>query len=326
MKPKIYIDGKEGTTGLQIYDRLAARDDIELLLIDEDRRKDTAERACLLNEADLAFLCLPDQAAREAVSLVTNPHTRIIDASTAHRTAAGWTYGFPELHGQREQIASARRVANPGCYATGFLALVRPLTEAGILPADLPLTCHALSGYTGAGKSAVAQYEAADRPAELDSPRHYGVTLSHKHIPEMMQVGGLTCKPIFAPMICDFPQGMVVTVPVFLSQLRGSQSIESLRAVYDSYYAGSEVVKLRPADAPTCGFIGSNNLAGCDGLQIFVCGNEEQVLLISRLDNLGKGASGAAVQNMNLMLGFDEYKGLSLTVPQGSSFCGLTHH
>lgn len=325
MKPRIYIDGKEGTTGLQIYDRLSSREDIELLLIDEAKRKEPAERAKLLNAADLAFLCLPDQAAREAVALVTNPQTRIIDASTAHRTAEGWTYGFPELYGQREKIASARRVANPGCYATGFIALVRPLTEAGILPADLPLTCHALSGYTGGGKSAVAQYEAAQRPSELDSPRHYGVALMHKHIPEMMKAGGLVSKPIFAPMICDFPQGMVVTVPVFLSQLRGPQSIERLRSVYESYYAGSEVVKLRPADAPACGFIGSNNLAGCDGLQIFVCGNEEQVLLISRLDNLGKGASGAAVQNMNLMLGFDEYKGLSLAVPQGGSFCGPTH-
>ena len=311
MKPKVYIDGKEGTTGLQIYDRLARRQDIELLLIDEDKRKDVEERRRLLNAADLVFLCLPDQAAREAVSLVTNDHTRIIDASTAHRTAPGWDYGFPELGGgQREAIVKSRRVANPGCYATGFIALVRPLVERGVLPADAALTVHALSGYTGGGKKIIAQYEAADREPELVSPRHYAVNLNHKHIPEMMAVCGLERRPIFMPIICDFPQGMVVTVPLYLDQLRGEQSVGSLRAVYDDYYQGAAFVKLRPADAPACGFIGSNNLAGSNELQIFVCGNDEQVMLAARLDNLGKGASGAAVQNMNLMLGFDETAGL----------------
>ena len=311
MRPLVYIDGKEGTTGLQIYDRLAGREDIQLLLIDEEKRKDVEERRRLMNQADLVFLCLPDQAAREAVSLVTNDHTRIIDASTAHRTAPGWVYGFPELGcGQREAIAKARRVANPGCYATGFIALVRPLVEQGILPADAALTAHALSGYTGGGKKTIAQYEAADREPELVSPRHYAVNLNHKHIPEMMAVCGLTRRPIFMPIICDFPQGMVVTVPLYLEQLAGKQSIESLREVYDDYYRGAAFVKLRPADAPACGFIGSNNLAGSNELQIFVCGNDEQVMLAARLDNLGKGASGAAVQNMNLMLGFDETAGL----------------
>lgn len=311
-KPKIYIDGKEGTTGLQIYERLGARDDIELLLIDEDKRKDVEERRRLLNAADLVFLCLPDEAAREAVSLVTNEHTRIIDCSTAHRTEEGWVYGFPELHDQREKIRTAKRVANPGCYATGFLSLTRPLVETGALAPDSFVTCHALSGYTGAGKKAIAQYASPDREQELDSPRHYAVTLAHKHIPEMMAVSGLTCKPIFMPMICDFPQGMTVTVPLFAEQLRGARSIAALRELYDGYYAGSPVVRLRPADAPSCGFIGSNNLAGKDTLQIFVNGNEEQLMLTARLDNLGKGASGAAVQNMNLMLGFEETKGLNL--------------
>mgnify|MGYP002798870804 FL=1 len=264
-----------------------------------------------MNQADLVFLCLPDQAACEAVSLVTNDHTRIIDASTAHRTAPGWVYGFPELGGgQREAIAAAKRVANPGCYATGFIALVRPLVEQGILPADAALTAHALSGYTGGGKKTIAQYEAADREPELVSPRHYAVNLNHKHIPEMMAVCGLTRRPIFMPIICDFPQGMVVTVPLYLDQLRGEQSVGSLREVYDDYYRGAAFVKLRPADAPACGFIGSNNLAGSNELQIFVCGNDEQVMLAARLDNLGKGAAGAAVQNMNLMLGFDETAGL----------------
>lgn len=311
-KPKIYIDGKEGTTGLQIYERLGVREDIELLLIDEDKRKDVEERRKLLNAADLVFLCLPDEAAREAVSLIGNEQTRVIDCSTAHRTAQGWAYGFPELHGQRETIRTAGRVANPGCYATGFLALTRPLVEMGALDQDAFVTCHALSGYTGAGKKAIAQYGDPDREGELDSPRHYAVTLGHKHIPEMMAVSGLTRKPIFMPMICDFPQGMTVTVPLFAGRLRGAGSIAALRELYEGYYAGSPIVQLRPADAPTCGFIGSNNLAGKDVLQIFVNGNEEQLMLTARLDNLGKGASGAAVQNMNLMLGFEETKGLSL--------------
>lgn len=311
-KPKIYIDGKEGTTGLQIYERLGERDDIELLLINGEKRKDVEERRRLLNAADLVFLCLPDAAAREAVSLVTNEHTRIIDCSTAHRTAEGWVYGFPELHGQREKIKAAKRVANPGCYATGFLSLMRPLVEMGALVPDACVTCHALSGYTGAGKKAIAQYTDPDREQELDSPRHYAVTLAHKHIPEMMAVSGLTRKPIFMPIICDFPQGMTVSVPLFAAQLKRGGSIGELRALYGEYYGDSTVVELRPADAPSCGFIGSNNLAGKDTLQIFVNGNEEQLMLTARLDNLGKGASGAAVQNMNLMLGFEETKGLNL--------------
>ncbi len=312
MKPKVYIDGKEGTTGLQIYDRLAAREDIELLLIDEGKRKDPAERRKLLNAADLVFLCLPDAAAVEAVGLMENENTRVIDCSTAHRTAAGWTYGFPELTGQREAVRTAARVANPGCYATGFLSLVRPLVEKGALSPAARLTCHALSGYTGGGKKAIAQYTAPDREKELEAPRHYAVTLEHKHLPEMAAVAGLNRPPLFAPMICGYPQGMVVAVPLWAEDLEGGPSIESLRALYADYYAGSSVVTLRPAGAPSCGFIGSNNLAGTDGLQIFVNGNGGQFLLSARLDNLGKGASGAAVQNMNLMLGFEETAGLNL--------------
>ena len=312
MKPKIYIDGKEGTTGLQIYDRLGGRDDIELLLIDGDKRKDAHERAKLLNAADLVFLCLPDAAAVEAVSLIENGSTRVIDCSTAHRTADGWVYGFPELHGQRERIKTAKRVANPGCYATGFLSLVRPLVETGALPQDAYVACHALSGYTGAGKKAIAQYSDPGRDVELDSPRHYAVALAHKHIPEMTVVSGLARRPVFMPMICGFPQGMTVTVPLFAEQLKGAASIEALQALYADYYGNSLVVALRPADAPACGFIGSNNLAGKDILQIFVNGNREQLMLTARLDNLGKGASGAAVQNMNLMLGFEETRGLNL--------------
>ena len=311
-KPKIYIDGQEGTTGLQIYERLGERRDIELLCIDPDKRKDAAERKKLLNAADLVFLCLPDAAAKEAVALIENEKTRAIDCSTAHRVASGWVYGFAELTGQREQIKTAKRVANPGCYATGFISLIRPLVEKGVLPKSAKLACHALSGYTGAGKKGVAQYEDPARDAELDSPRHYAVTLSHKHLPEMAAVTGLERPPLFMPIICDFPQGMVVTVPLWGEDLTVPQTIDSLRSLYAGYYGGSPVVKLRPADAPRCGFIGSNNLAGQDGLQIFVNGNETNFLLTARLDNLGKGASGAAVQNMNLMLGFEETKGLNL--------------
>ena len=264
-----------------------------------------------MNAADLVFLCLPDAAAQEAVSLIDNPDTRVIDASTAHRTAEGWVYGFPELsREQREAIRTAKRVANPGCYATGFISLIYPLVKLGLLPPDAPLTVHALSGYTGGGKKTIAQYEGEEREAELVSPRHYAVTLGHKHIPEMMQVCGLTKKPIFMPIICDFPQGMVVTVPLYLEQLNGKQTLDTLRKSYEDFYAGSHYVSIRPPEAPTCGFIGSNNLAGTNDLQIFVCGNEEQVMLAARLDNLGKGASGAAVQNMNIMLGLDETTGI----------------
>lgn len=312
MRPNVYIDGQEGTTGLQIYERLGGRDDIALLRIDPEKRKDREERKKFLNAADLVFLCLPDDAAAEAVSLIENKGTRVIDASTAHRTAPGWTYGFPELHGQREKIRTSVRVANPGCYATGFIALVRPLTEMGVLPRESVLSCHALSGYTGAGRKAIAQYEDPQRDQELDSPRHYAVTLSHKHLPEMTALCGLSRRPIFLPMVCSYPQGMVVTVPLPLDALQGGQTVESLRRIYSDYYADSAVVELRPPDAPACGFIGASNLAGKDTLQIFVCGNREQAALIARLDNLGKGASGAAVQNMNLMLGFPETAGLNL--------------
>ncbi len=311
-KPVVYIDGREGTAGLQIYDRLANRGDIELLLIDGDRRKDAAARKELMNASEVVFLCLPDGAAVEAVALVENPGTRIIDASTAHRTAPDWVYGFPELGGeQREAIRRAKRVANPGCYATGFISLIAPLVRRGLLAPDAPVTCHAVSGYTGGGKKAVARYEAAEREKELASPRHYAVTLNHKHIPEMMQICGLTRKPVFMPMICDFPQGMVVTVPLYLDMLAGKQTLDTLRAFYRDFYAGERFVAVRPDDAPACGFIGSNNLAGTNDLQIFVCGNGEQVMLSARLDNLGKGASGAAIQNMNIMLGLPEETGLT---------------
>ncbi|MDR0838171.1 MAG: N-acetyl-gamma-glutamyl-phosphate reductase [Oscillospiraceae bacterium] len=298
MKPKIYIDGKDGTTGLQIYDRLGARGDIELLLIDEEKRKDAAERKKLLNAADIVFLCLPDDAAREAVALVENTQTRVIDASTAHRTAPGWDYGFPELSpARRAAIAASKRVANPGCYATGMLAIAAPLVALGILAPDYPLTVHAVSGYSGAGKKGIAQYEAATRAAELDSPRQYALSQAHKHLPEMQKIAGLTRTPIFNPYICDFYAGMTVSVPLYASG-------DAIFAALSVHYEKARFVKV--LRAPEDGFIPATGNTGTNLLTVYVCGDGERTTAISLLDNLGKGASGAAVQNMNIMLGIPE--------------------
>ena len=320
-KPKIYIDGKEGTTGLQIYERLGDRDDIELLLIDEDKRKDAEERRKLLNAADLVFLCLPDVAAREAVSLVSNENTRIIDCSTAHRTAQGWVYGFPELHGQREKIASAKRVANPGCHATGFVSIVRPLVEMGLLAPDVPLSCFSLTGYSGGGKKMISQYESEDKTPNMYSPAIYAVQQNHKHLPEMETVCGLTGKPVFCPVVDDYYKGMATTVPFHMSQMKGVSSLHDVwRALADYYgtYDGERLVWTAgdPTDEeggiePSSKFYGAA-LAGRDVLTLTAAGNDERFTVTAEFDNLGKGASGAAVQNMNLMLGFEETKGLNL--------------
>lgn len=314
MKPKVYIDGKEGTTGLQIYDRLGMRDDIELLLIDDSKRKDTAERRKFLNAADIVFLCLPDAAAREAVSLIDNDTTRIIDASTAHRVAPGWDYGFPELsNSQRTRIAASKRVANPGCYATGFISLVHPLLADGVLPQDTPISAHAVSGYTGAGKQAITAYKQVPLPSELESPRQYALTLAHKHLPEMQQISGLSVQPIFSPMICSYPQGMLVSVPLHMTQFSKRTTPEALLEIYRAHYAGAQFVSVMPLYGEGMlegGFLPANALANTNMLEVFVCGNQHQVILTARLDNLGKGASGAAVQNMNLMLSLPEETGL----------------
>ncbi len=310
MKPKVYIDGKDGTTGLQIYERLSAREDITLLLIDEAKRKDPAERAKLMNQADLVFLCLPDAAAREAVTLIDNPATRVIDASTAHRTAPGWVYGFAELKaGQRAAIAGAKRVANPGCHATGFLSLTAPLVALGLLPRDAALTCFSLTGYSGGGKKMIAQYEAADRDAALSSPAPYALGQTHKHLPEMKAVAGLDTAPVFIPIVDDYYKGMSTTIPLHMSQLRGVGSVEALRRAYADYYAGQTLVTVAP-EAP--GKVYANAMAGRDALTVLVDGTDEAVTLTALFDNLGKGASGAAVQNMNLMLGLAETAGLKL--------------
>ncbi len=321
-KPVVYIDGKEGTTGLQIYERLAVREDIELILIDEDKRKDVAEREKLLNAADLVFLCLPDQAAREAVALIRSDHTRVIDASTARRTHPDWAYGFPELSAaHRERIRTAKRVANPGCHATGFISVVYPLVAKGILPADTLLSCFSLTGYSGGGKKMIAQYEGAEKTTPMHSPGIYGVMQNHKHLPEMRQVCGLDHNPVFSPIVDDYYKGMAATVPFHRSQLKGIGSLHELWQVYADHYGtdgGKSLVWVAgdPAD-PEGGIDGSSKFygsqkAGADSLSLLVAGNDEQMTVTALFDNLGKGASGAAVQNMNLMLGFDERKGLIL--------------
>ena len=310
-KPKIYIDGKEGTTGLQIYDRLSAREDIQLLLIDEDRRKDTAERKKFLNEADLVFLCLPDAAAVEAVSLIENDRTRVIDCSTAHRTNPDWVYGFPELKkGQKEAIQAARRVANPGCHATGFISAVFPLM--GMLPTAYPLVCFSLTGYSGGGKKMIAQYE-REKGEALYSPRIYGLNQNHKHLPEMQKVCGLTMAPVFCPVVDDYYKGMATTVCLHndLELLQYGGCAQQIWEMLTEHYEGQPLVKVAPLNWGEP-MIAANAMAGKDTLTLIVCGSEdgERTTVTALFDNLGKGASGAAVQNMNLMLGFEETKGL----------------
>lgn len=312
MKPKVYIDGQEGTTGLQIYERLGGRDDIELLLIDPDKRKDLTERKKLLNAADLCFLCLPDAAAVEAVGLIENEKTKVIDASTAHRTAEGWTYGFPELlAGQRQRVKFAKRVANPGCHATGFLASAAPLTAMGVLPKDAHVTCFSLTGYSGGGKKMIADYETGEKAEALYSPRIYGTNLRHKHLPEMKAYAGLEYPPIFCPVVDDYYKGMATTLMLPVDLLPGHPTAEDVSEMLARYYEGEALVQVLPYQKEST-FLAANTMAGKDSLQLVVSGHEEQIIITAMFDNLGKGASGAAVQNMNLMLGFPETTGLAL--------------
>ena len=309
MKPKIYIDGKDGTTGLQIYDRLAGREDLELLLIDEDKRKDTAERQKLMNAADIVFLCLPDAAAIEAVELVTNPETCIIDASTAHRTAPGWDYGFPELSAEhRARIANSKRIANPGCHASGFISAVYPLVAHGIVPPDYPMTCFSLTGYSGGGKKMIAQYE-TDKTEELYAPRIYGLSLNHKHLPEMQKICGLHKAPVFLPVVDDYYKGMATTIQLRNDLLAPGTTAQRVWETLRDHYADAQMVTVAPFGGTTP-MIAGNAMAGKDTLQLIVYGNEEQTAVTALFDNLGKGASGAAVQNMNIRLGLEESTGL----------------
>ena len=320
MKYKIFIDGKEGTTGLKIFERFEGRDDLEILLIDEDKRKDVNERKRLINESDYTFLCLPDAAAIEAVSLCENPNTIIIDASTAHRTNPDWAYGFPELSSEhRKRVETSHRIAVPGCYASGFNAIVYPLVKSGILPSDYPVVCHAVSGYSGAGKKAIAQYEDEERDFQLESPRLYGLTQEHKHLPEMQKVSGLSFKPAFSPYICDYFSGMSVSIPLHIRMLNSSKGkigradCQEICDMFKAHYEGSRFVQVADfmgQDILTEPFIPANTLSGTNNMQIFICGNDERVTITSRFDNLGKGASGAAVQCMNISMGVDETLGL----------------
>jgi len=313
MAYRIFVDGQEGTTGLQIHALLARRPDLEVLTIDPAQRKERAARARLLNAADVAFLCLPDDAAREAVALVTNPDTCIIDASTAHRTAPGWAYGLPELApGQRAALRAAKRIANPGCHATAFILLLRPLIDAGLLSADALVTATSLTGYSGGGRRMIEQY-AAGGEVELSAPRPYSLSLAHKHLPEMTTHAGLVHRPLFLPVVSNFYKGLGVTVPLHLAQFAPGTDGAAVHHALARHYAGERYVQVRPIGAATGFQDGYFDVQGCNDTNrcdLFVFANAAQLLLVARLDNLGKGASGAAVQAMNIHLGIDEGSGL----------------
>ena len=312
-KHTVFVDGQEGTTGLRIHEYLAARSDIEVLKIDADKRKDAAERARLLNAADVAFLCLPDAAAKEAVALVTNPATCIIDASTAHRVAPGWVFGVPELApGQRDALRQAKRIANPGCHSTAFIALLRPLVDAGFVARDLPVTATSITGYSGGGKKMIEAYRAGGNP-QLEAPRPYGLKLGHKHVPEMMAYTGLTVKPVFMPIVGPFYKGLAVSVPLHFAQLRAGTDAAALVRAFEAHYAGERFIRVMPPGDPAVtepNFFDVQGSNDTNRIDIFVFADEQQAILIAREDNLGKGASGAAVQCMNLHLGCDEGLGL----------------
>ena len=313
-KYRVFIDGSAGTTGLRIADRLAARPEIELLSISAEGRKDVRERARVINSADLAFLCLPDAASREVMPLV-RPEVRVLDTSTAFRTDPAWAYGFPELRGQRERICASHRVAVPGCYASGFISLARPLVELGLVPADYPFSCTGISGYSGGGKKMIAEYESPERPAhsKLDAPKSYGLTLGHKHLPEMQKISGLARTPAFVPVVCDYYCGMQVLVPLDLA-LAGTTAA-AVAGGLAGYYAGGAAVMVHPLNEPLPeNGLYSAALAGSDRIELYATVNAagSQMMLVALFDNLGKGSSGAAVQCMNLMLGLDETAGLEL--------------
>ena len=302
---KIFIDGSAGTTGLRIRERLSERRDLELMILPDELRKDTAARREMLNKSDISFLCLPDQAAIEAVSLIENPDTVVIDTSTAHRTADGWTYGMPELTGLREQLKTATRIANPGCHASGFIALIRPLVELGIIKRERVLSCFSLTGYSGGGKKMIAEYEAEDRDPLFDAPRIYALTQSHKHLPEMKRICGLDKDPVFSPIVADYYSGMEVSVPVTRDIL--SASLKDIQTAYRDYYKSGLI---RYDDSTEGGLISAAAFSGRDDMVVAAYGNDERITLIARFDNLGKGASGAAIQNMIIRLGLDEAEGL----------------
>ncbi len=302
----VFIDGSAGTTGLRIYDRLSKRDDISLINLPENLRKDDNARAEAINSADIVFLCLPDDAARQAVGFVKNDKTAVIDTSTAHRVDSAWIYGFPELTGKREAIASSKRIANPGCHASGFIALVKPLIEAGVLDTNSALTCFSVTGYSGGGKKMIAEYESDDRSFLLNAPRQYGLPQQHKHLKEMQIISGIEAAPAFCPVVADFYSGMEVTVTLFKKDIKAN--IANLKEIYKNYYTGKLVHFEDTADES--GFLSAAAFSGRDDMQLCVFGNEDRIILTARYDNLGKGASGAAIQNMNILMGVSEETGL----------------
>ena len=315
MKTKVFIDGSEGTTGLRIHERFSLRDDIELLTISPELRKDPDERKRLINKSDITFLCLPDAAAIESVSLVENENVVIIDTSTAHRTSEGWAYGFPELSAShRDAIRTGKRIAVPGCYASGFIALGYPLVKEGILPKDYPVSVFAVSGYSGGGKKLIAAYEEEGRDAKFDSARMYAWGQSHKHLKEMKAVTGLDREPLFSPLTTNYHSGMIVQVPLYTDLLKVKKSPGEIRDFFARYYEGEKFIRVMPfgAEAEAGGVLFSDACAGWDGMEIFVTGNDDRIVVATRFDNLGKGASGAAMQCMNIVLGCDEAKGLNV--------------
>ncbi|NBJ92651.1 N-acetyl-gamma-glutamyl-phosphate reductase [Parablautia muri] len=315
MATKIFIDGSEGTTGLRIHERFSGRDDIELLPIDPEKRKDIEERKRLMNQSDITFLCLPDAAAKEAVGLVANDKVKIIDTSTAHRTQEGWAYGFPEISGaHRKNIMEGKRIAVPGCHATGFISLVYPIVREKILPADYPISAFSLTGYSGGGKKMIGEYEDKERTVEYDAPREYALSQKHKHLKEMKKVTGLLREPLFSPIVADYYSGMVVSVPLYGDFLKEGTTPEKLHGFLADFYEGQKFIKVMPFGSEDAlkGMMAGNGCSGWDGLKIFVTGNEERMLLTAQFDNLGKGASGAAIQCLNIMLGCEEDKGLNL--------------
>ena len=302
---KVFIDGQAGTTGLQLKNKLLTHPEVELIEIEESLRKDASERKKLMNQADVVFLCLPDAAAIEAVKLVENPDTVIIDASTAHRVNDEWDYGFPELSQKhRSAVASSKRIANPGCHATGFISIVYPLIATGVMPVDYPVTAHSITGYSGGGNKMIGEYEDADRSYELKSPRQYGLTQMHKHLPEMVRVTGLFNEPVFNPIVSDFYCGMAVSVPLHTSLLKKKLSLYEMKELFVRYYSGSTFISVH--SGPENGFLPATGLEGTNKLRIYICGNDERMTLTAVFDNLGKGASSAAIQNMNIAMGFDE--------------------
>ncbi len=305
---KIFIDGSAGTTGLRIRERLAKRTDIELITLSEEKRKDVKARRDALNNSDIAFLCLPDDAAREAVSMIENPNTAIIDTSTAHRTLDTWTYGFPELEGMREKIRFSKRIANPGCHASGFVALVAPLVKAGIIPSNTPLCAYSITGYSGGGKKMISEYENENRPLEFSSPRPYALTQEHKHLKEIVKICSLEKEPVFSPIVSDFYSGMQTSVALHREQINAGR--EEIEKIYKEIYNTPIVFYTDSADDG--GFLASSKLSKLDSMQISVHGNDKRIMLTATFDNLGKGASGAAVQNMNILLGCEETLGLEL--------------